>query len=214
MASRGDVTEASSTAAAVRQSHMALAALALSVFAFIPPLGIAAVVLGHISSRDIAASQGKLNGKAIARAALIIGYVQMFLLTVAAVLIWLVLGLTLQDFRRDALVQRVLRESSANATLDYASAREEENTARALVIQMVAIEDQYYRGDRNYLCSVSGLSQVGVEGSTPAERRAFYERLEASAYIFELRGCDSEKSASHSSRLQAYGRAPRSTHAA
>jgi Domain of unknown function (DUF4190) len=211
MASRGDVTEASSTAATVRQSHMALAALALSVFAFIPPLGIAAVVLGHISSRDIAASQGKLNGKAIARAALVIGYVQMFLLTVAAVVIWLVLGLTLQDFRRDALVQRVLRESSANATLDYASAREEENTARALVIQMVAIEDQYYRGHRNYLCSVSELSQVGVEGSTPAEKRAFNERLQASAYIFELRGCDSEKSASLALgyKLTAVPRAPR-----
>jgi hypothetical protein len=211
MASRSDVTEASSTAATVRQSHMALAALALSVFAFIPPLGIAAVVLGHISSRDIAASQGKLNGKAIARAALIIGYVQMFLLTVAAVVIWLVLGVTLQDFRRDALVQRVLRESSANATLNYASAREEENTARALVIQMVAIEDQYYRGYRNYRCSLSELSQVGVEGSTPAERRAFYERLQSSAYIFELRGCDSEKSASPALgyKLTAVPRAPR-----
>ena len=205
------MTEASSTAATVRQSHMALAALALSVFAFIPPLGIAAVVLGHISSRDITASQGKLNGKAIARAALIIGYLQMFLLTVAAVVVWLVLGVTVQDFRRDALVQRVLRESSANATLNYASAREEENTARVLMIQMVAIEDQYYRGYRNYRCSVSELSQVGVEGSTPAERRAFYERLQASAYIFELRGCDSEKSASPALgyKLTAVPRAPR-----
>src|SRR5580698_1618559 len=103
MASRGDVTEASSTAATVRQSHMALAALALSVFAFIPPLGIAAVVLGHISSRRIAASRGALNGKATARAALIISYLQIILMVVVSTMVWQALHLTVRDFRRDSL---------------------------------------------------------------------------------------------------------------
>ncbi len=174
----------------VRHSRMAFAAVAFSIFAFIPPFGITAVVLGHLSSRRIAASRGLLNGKATAQAAMIIGYVQMFLLAVATVLIWQALHLTVQDFRHDALVQRVLRETDARQTLDSTSARQQEIAAQALVIEMVAIEDQYHRqNQQGYLCSIDGLLQTGVEGATPAEKRALYERLQASAYMFEVRGC-------------------------
>jgi hypothetical protein len=176
----------------VRSNRMALAAVLLSIFAFILPFGIAAVVLGHLSKRRIDACRGTVDGKATARAALIIAYVQMFLVTVAALISWQVLHLTVQDFRRDPLVQRVFREADARAPLDSTSAREEEITARALVIQMVAIQDQNYRNNgAGYFCSIGELVQTGVEGATPAERQAFGERLHQSAYMFELSGCSS-----------------------
>jgi len=191
---------------------MALAAVALSIFAFIPPLGIAAVVLGHISSRRIAASRGALNGQATARAALIIGYLQIILVTVVAAMIWQALHLTVQDFRRDALVQRVFRETDPNQTLDSVSASQQETTARALVIQMVAIQDQRFRGDaRGYLCSIGEVLNAGLDGATPAEKEAFNERVWQSAYMFEVRACHSENSAAPSAgyKLAAVPRSPR-----
>ena len=191
---------------------MALAAVALSIFAFIPPLGIAAVVLGHISIRRIAASRGALNGKATARAALIIGYLQMILMVVVSTMVWQALHLTVRDFRRDTLVQRVFRETDPNQTLDSSSAREQEATARALVIQMVAIQDQRYRGDaREYLCSIGELLNAGLDGSTPAEKGAFKERVWHSAFMFEVRACHSENSVSPSAgyKLSAVPRSPR-----
>jgi hypothetical protein len=212
MASTNNLAAAPSNAGPIRQSRMALAAVALSIFAFIPPLGIAAVVLGHMSMRRIAASRGALNGKATARAALIIGYLQMFLVTVAAAMVWQALHLTVQDFRRDALVQRVFRETDPNQTLDSSSASEQETTARALVIQMVAIEDQHYRGDAGgYLCSIGELFNAGLDGATPAEKEAFKERVWHSAYMFEVRACHSENSASPSAgyKLTAVPRSPR-----
>lgn len=190
---------------------MALTALLLSFVAFIPPFGIAAVILGHVAGRRIAASQGELNGTATARAAVIIGYVQMFLLAVAIMLSWQVLHLTVDDFRRDPLVQRVFRESDARQPLDYTSAREEEITARTLVIQMVAIQDQHRRQDgQGYLCSINQLTQAGVEGSTPAEKSAFKERVGQSAYIYEITACHAdEDDPSTTYRLTAVPRAPR-----
>ena len=56
MASTNNLAAAPSNAGPIRHSRMALAAVVLSIFAFIPPLGIAGVVLGHMSIRRIAAS--------------------------------------------------------------------------------------------------------------------------------------------------------------
>jgi hypothetical protein len=212
MESTNNFAAAPSHAGPIRQSRMALAAVALSIFAFIPPLGIAAVVLGHVSIRRIAASRGALNGKATARAALIIGYLQMILMVVVSAMVWQALHVTVRDFRRDTLVQRVFRETDPNQTLDSSSAREQEATARALVIQMVAIQDQRYRGDAlEYLCSIGELLNAGLDGSTPAEKEAFKERVWHSAFMFEVRACHSENSASPSAgyKLSAVPRSPR-----
>jgi len=189
---------------------MALAAVVLSIFAFIPPLGLAAVVLGHVAIRRIAASRGALEGKPTARAALIIGYLQIVLVTLATAVMWRPLRQTVQDFRHDAMVQRVLRETDPNQTLDPGSAGEQEATARALVIQLVAIEDQHHRGSPGgYLCSESELLNAGLAGSTPAEKEAFDARVRDSAYAFELRACDSTVSPPTGYRLAAVPKSPR-----
>jgi hypothetical protein len=143
---------------------------------------------------------------------MIIGYLQIILVTVVAAMVWQALHLTVQDFRRDTLVQRVFRETDPNQTLDSTSASEQETTARALVIQMVAIQDQRYRGDaRGYLCSIGELLNAGLDGSAPAEKEAFNERVRQSAYMFEVRACHSENGASPSAgyKLTAVPRSPR-----
>ena len=196
----------------VRHSRMASAALVLSIVAFIPPLGIAAIVLGHISKHRILASRGLLNGEATARAALIIGYTQAALMTAVMFILWQVLGLTVQDFRRDTLVQRVLRTSEVNLVPDYETAREEEMIARALLFQMAGIEAEHHRkSEQGYLCSLGALLEAGgVEGSTPAEKRAFKERVWRSRYSFEIQGCtpDDSKEATPQYRLTAVPRWP------
>jgi len=176
-----------------RHSRMALAALLLSFGAFLPPIGIVAVVLGHVSIRRVESGQGLLNGKAAARAALIIGYVQMFLVSAAFLIGWRVLHLTAKEFRRDALVQRMFRETDARQPLDEASAQEQEFTAQTLVYQLIAIQDQHYRSNgQGYLCSIQQLMETGLEGSTAAEKQALDERFRESPYIFELSNCNSK----------------------
>jgi hypothetical protein len=193
---------------------MATAALALSIFTFIPPCGIAAIVLGHISRQRILASHGTLDGAASARAALIIAYTQAALLTVAGLMLWQVLHLTFEDFRRDAMVQRVLRTSDNNQVPDYETAGEEEMTARALLVQIAGIEAEYYhKSERGYLCSMADLMEAGgTEGSTPAEKRAFALRLRQSRYNFEIQACiaDASKGVTPQYRLTAVPRWPQS----
>ncbi|HEY6270858.1 MAG TPA: DUF4190 domain-containing protein [Terriglobales bacterium] len=201
---------APTNAGPARSSRMAFAAIILSVFAFILPFGVAAVVLGHLAARRIDASRGMLNGKATARAALIIAYLQMSLVLVVALVGWQLFHLTVRDFRRDALVQRVFRDADSRAPLDATSAREEEITAQALTIQIVAIQDRHYRVGQGYLCSIGELVQAGIEG-TPAEKEAFNERLRQSAYNFELSVCSSGSDGSLLARYDLTGvpRTPR-----
>jgi hypothetical protein len=185
--------DAKATAEPVRHSHLASLALGLSVFAFVLPLGIAAIVLGHVSRRQTAAGRGALRGGTTALAALIIAYTQMALTVAAVLIVGQVFHVTIQDFRRDAMVQRVLKESDVNQVPDYETAREEETTAHALLIQIAGIEAAYHRESKTgYLCSIPDLIQAGgTEGSTPAEKRAFAERLRQSRYRFEIEGCTS-----------------------
>jgi hypothetical protein len=57
-------------------SKMALGSLILSFFSLIVPFGIAALVLGHMSRNRIAKSGGRLRGRWLAFAGLILGYIQ------------------------------------------------------------------------------------------------------------------------------------------
>ena len=56
---------------------MAIASFGLSFLAFILPLGIASVVMGHISRRQIAKSAGRQRGTGLAFAGLILSYFQL-----------------------------------------------------------------------------------------------------------------------------------------
>jgi hypothetical protein len=178
----------------VRHSRLATAAVVLSVFAFIPPLGIAALVLGHVSGRYIKASRGALNGAATALAALIIAYAQLLMVAVALIFVWPALRLTVDNFRRDSMVQRVLRTSDNNQVPDSVTAGEEAATARSLMIQLAGIEERYHRKTgQGYLCRIPDVVQASEgDEAAPAEKHAFADRLQQSRYIFEIQACTPE----------------------
>lgn len=183
----------SSTLSAQAASTCGLArlALGLSILAFIPPFGIAAVVLGHIAESRIEASGGSLNGAAKARAALWIAYLQLAIFSIVVVILWNIFRDTAEGFRRDAAVQRVLREYDDTRTLDPESAHEAEVAAQSAMYQLIAIEDQIkkQREDGSYVCQVYGLLEKGADGSTEAEKRAFAARVLQSPYLFNLINC-------------------------
>jgi len=76
---------------------MAVASLILSFFSLFLPFGIAAIVLGHTSRKRILQSGGRVSGRGISFAGLILGYIQ---LPVAALLFVLAIGL-LYEFNHE-----------------------------------------------------------------------------------------------------------------
>lgn len=174
---------------------MAKAALGLSVVAFILPLGIAAVVLGHMAENRIESAPQNGNGNPMARAALWIAYLQLAFITIAALMAWGMFHETAEGFRRDALVQRVFRASDQMRPLDAESAREEEAAAVNMIYQLVAIEDDMrkHRDDGGYVCQFYQLLDHGPEGSTDAEKRSFAQRVLQSPYMFRISNCNPVK---------------------
>ena len=182
---------------------MARAALGLSIFAFIPPLGIAALVLGHLAECAIT-SRGKSaghisseekfpdNDQPIARAALWIAYLQLGLLSVAVAFGWGFFHDTTEEFQRDPLVQRFFRESDKMKPLDPESARDAEAAAQDIVYQLVAINEQVRRHseDGGYACTIYQLTQAGLDGVSEAEKRTFFTRVEGSPYLYGISGCN------------------------
>jgi Domain of unknown function (DUF4190) len=169
---------------------LARAALIVSIFAFLPPLGLAAIVMGHVAeNRSIANPQ---NGKSMARAALWIAYIQLLVVLSATFIFWTAFHQMAISFQRDAMVQSFFRSSDREQPLDQGEAAEAEHTARTILIQLIAIEDQYRRDSKNglYACHINELVEDGLEGTTEAEKRAFYQRIADSAYMFEISDCD------------------------
>ena len=178
-----------SAPAATCKDPIAPVALGLSIFAFIPPLGIAAVVLGHVAEKRHHASSYDTS---VARAALWIAYLQLALITLTAVVLWSLFQHLAQGLPGDAMLQHFLRESDQMSTLDPASAQEAEFNAQALVYQLVASEEQVRRqnDDGSYTCQLNQLLQAGPTDATDAEKRDFAVRLRQSPYIFRISGCN------------------------
>ena len=169
---------------------LARAALILSIFAFLPPLGLAAIIMGHIAEQS---GDRPKNGQPMARAALWIAYVQLLVVLSATFIFWTAFRQMAISFQRDAMVQGFFRSSDREQPLDQGEAAEAEHTARTILIQLIAIEDQYRHDGKNglYACHTNELVEDGLEGTTEAEKRAFYQRIAESAYMFEISDCNS-----------------------
>src|SRR5262249_27154029 len=96
---------------------LALVGLGLSIFAFMLPLGVAAVVAGHVAEKRIVCSHGSFNGKFTARAALWIGCLQMGLAGLILLLGWNFFRDVVRVYQLDALVQHVLRTNDGSRPL-------------------------------------------------------------------------------------------------
>src|ERR1700675_2436229 len=144
---------------------LARAALIVSIFAFLPPLALAAIIMGHIAEhsaehipeqRSVGSPQ---TGPPKARAALWIAYVQLLVVLSATFIFWTAFRRTAISFQRDAMVQSFFRSSDREQPLDQREAAEAEHTARTILIQLIAIEDQHRRDGKNglYACHINEL---------------------------------------------------------
>lgn len=144
---------------------MAIARLVLSFLAFIPPFGIASVVTGHMSRRQIMSSQGPQKGMGIAFAGLILSYLQ---LVVVGLLFVVLIGLGYemnQKLGHDPYVRAALVERIINGDPDHPSAsvmaKNGENLMDAL--HLIEARQDAYRAehDGNYACHLNYLEPLG-----------------------------------------------------
>jgi hypothetical protein len=119
-----------------RLNKLALASLLLSVFAFIFPLGIVAIVLGHISRFQIARSGGRQKGMGTALAGLLMGYLELGIVALA-MLLFVGVWTESREFPKprpnfvDLILDRLAEGDPAKVTPEK-TARHRENTLAAL----------------------------------------------------------------------------------
>jgi hypothetical protein len=148
---------------------MAVASLALSFLAFLLPLGIASVVLGHLSRAQIAQSDGRQTGAGLACVGLIISYLQFVvvgLLGLGLGAVWHRMNQELDhnEFARAAMVEQIKHGGRPSAA-DVAKHRQDAVDAMRLVH---ASESDYLAGhpDEGYACD---FYRMGWDGSSPNE---------------------------------------------
>jgi len=167
-------------------------ALALSIFAFIVPIGIAAIVLGHMTGSRTDPNPSAENHRVLARAALWIAYLQLALVSFTVLVALSLFQETFMGFQSDPLLQRSSRPSDEVKPLDDKSAREAEETAQTVLTQLMAIEEsaRSHSPNGSYACHVEQLTGSGEEGWTDAEKRAFALRVAESPYLFAVSSCN------------------------
>ena len=152
-------------------NKMALASLILSIFTFIVPLGVAAIVLGHISRAQIARSGGRQKGTGMAFAGLIIGYLQLALVSLVVVgmmSVWREFrgNLDRESYLRDAILDRLAHGDPSKAKPER-TARHQQSALAALRI----IRDK----QKDYLAAHTGegyacqLYELGLDSLDDTE---------------------------------------------
>lgn len=163
-------------------NKMAVASLILGFFSLIPPLGIAAVVFGHVSRSQIAKSGRREEGTGIAFAGLILGYIQ---LAVLGILFLGMLGF-IQDFRHEldkhpntrlALAERIAHGDPYTVN-PAKSARQQESAIQAL--HLIGAQEVSYLAahpDRGYACQLYlvGFDPVGNSELSTLMRESDYD---------------------------------------
>ena len=155
---------------------MAVASLVSGFFSLIPPIGIAAVVFGHVSRSQIVKSGGREQGTGFAFAGLVLGYLQL------AILVILFLGLLgfIQDIRhqldkdpntRAALLQRIAHGDPY--TVSPAKTARQAQTAIQALHLIRAKETQYIaeHPDEGYACQ---LYKVGFDPGGDTELNTLF----------------------------------------
>lgn len=173
-------------------NKMAVGSLVSGFLALLPPFGLAAVVLGHLSRSQIAKSGGREKGTGIAFAGLILGYGQLAIFTI---LLLGVLGFV-RDVRQDlakhpdtrlALLDRIAHGDPYKVTPER-TARQKETAVQALrLIQAKEAEYLAAHPDEGYACQMYKLGYtVGHDGSSQTELDTL---IVQSRYDTKFMGC-------------------------
>ncbi|HTS37374.1 MAG TPA: hypothetical protein VMH04_16980 [Candidatus Solibacter sp.] len=170
---------------------MARVALSLSFFAFIIPIGVAAIVVAHMAKRRLEWGDGREMDDAMVRAASWIAYIQLALALFITIFFWSLFQ-TAIGLGRDPMVRQAMHPVDINRTLDPAGARDAEQTALTQVNQLIAIEEQYrrHREHGDYACRIDQLIFMGPETASAAQKQQFGIQLYESPYMFRLSNCN------------------------
>jgi len=133
------------------------------------PFSICAIVFGHLSVYDIRKSAGRLTGRGLAIAGIILGYVGVAFTAG-------VIGLGIYEVHKEK--RNVAENLIASNEISVVSALRSVNTAE------IAYEQQHH--EIGYTCSLPDLKGVwGISDDLARGRKH--------GYVFELRGCAGEK---------------------
>jgi type IV pilus assembly protein PilA len=147
-----------------KTSGKAIASLIFGLFFFMFPASILAIIFGHISLSDIRKSAGRLKGRGIAIAGLILGY-----LGIAAIPIILIIAAI-------AIPNLLRARMAANESSAVASVR---TLATAELTYSVS------HPDKGFTCALSDLADAQIISGELATGRKY-------GYAFELVGCSAE----------------------
>lgn len=157
-------------AAPQHTSGLAIASLVCSIFCI--PINIAGIICGHLALSEIKKSAGRIGGRGLAIAGLIIGYVQFalipFILIIAAI----------------AIPNLLRARIAANEASAVGSVR---------TINTAEVTWQSQNEKRGYTCSLAQLGPAGGPGAPSDAARLLNGKLASGTkdgYRFSLRGCD------------------------
>jgi type IV pilus assembly protein PilA len=168
-------------------SGKALASMVTGIFGLLLfPIGIAAIILGHMSRTEIRKSNGRLKGDGMATAGLVMGYgafaIIPFILIIAAIAIPNLLR-----------ARMAANESSAAAGV------------RALSSAEVAYKSTY--PEAGFTCNLAALGGGGSSAASADHAQFIDDNLASglkSGYRFELRNCVNSETEGHKYQVVAY----------
>jgi len=173
---------ATNTAVTRPVNKMAMVSLVLSCIAFIVPLGVAAIVMGHMSRAQIGRSGGKQSGAGLAFAGLILSYLQlasMLILGVGLLSVWHRMNQELDKnpFARAALTEQLLHGGTPSA------GENRRHTIDALRL-IHARETEYLAQHPNegYTCELAKLASY-------ADHDELSMHLASSHYLIDIHQC-------------------------
>lgn len=154
-----------------RVNKMAVTSVVSGFLGLLPPFGLAAVVLGHLSRSQIAKSRGQEKGTGIAFAGLILGYGQLAIFVIVLLGLLGFVGEIRQDLAKHpdtrlALLDRIAHGDPYHVTPER-TARQEQTAIQALhVIQAKEAEYLAAHPDEGYACQMYKLgATVGHDAS-------------------------------------------------
>ena len=160
-------------------SGKAIFSLISGILFLIPPFSLVAVIFGHLSLSEIRKSAGRLTGRGLAIAGLVLGY-----LGVLEIVGLIILGIAATPSTNKAAMRKMMLMNNENSVV--ASVRSL-NTAEIAYAQA--------HRDSGYTCSLSDLSGTwGISGDLASGRK--------NGYRYELRGCAAAKANGPATKYQ------------
>jgi len=158
-------------------SGKAIFSLVCGVLSFFPPFALVAIIFGHLSLSEIRRSAGRLKGRGLAIAGLILGY-----LAVAATITLVVIAVV--------SIPRPGKELASYVSTNQPSAV---SAVRTLNTAEIAYAQAHPAS--GYTCSLSELSNTWSINHDLAD-------IKKNGYLITLQGCSTEKSGGPVTRYQ------------